>query len=273
MTFIKKLSSAWISQNSLLCIGLDPNIDFFPYPWYGKRDAIYDFCKTIVDITADIVCAFKLQIAYFAAVRAEDQLEEICLHIKHYYPHVPIILDAKRGDVITTGIQYAKEAFERYDVDAVTVNPYFGYDSVAPYLEWKTRGVIVLCKTSNTSSYDIQCSAMINNIPLYQYIATLVAKKWNIYGQCSLVMGATFPKEIACVRNIIGNMPLLIPGIGIQEGNLKETIISGKTRHGSGMIISSSRKILYPKLETCDVFTEKVRCTALKMRDAINKFR
>lgn len=270
MKFIDKLSIAWKLQNSLLCVGLDPDITKFPKQWKNKPYAIFNFCKSIIDVTANFACTFKLQIAYFSALRAEDQLEEICRYIHDYFPHIPIILDAKRGDINTTAVQYAKEAFERYNADAVTVNPYLGYDSIAPYLEWKNRGVIILCCTSNPSGSDLQC-LIVNGIPLYQYIAKLVAEKWNINNQCGLVVGATCPKALVYIRNIVGNMPLLVPGIGIQGGNIQEAVICGKTING-GMMINVSRAILYAHLYNNN-FPTSAKNIALKIRNQINQFR
>eukprot|EP01037_Dinobryon_pediforme_P033753 gene33753-39345_t len=202
VTFIDKLSAAWTSNDSLLCVGLDPDISKFPAEWKNQPDAILAFCKGIIDATADMACSFKPQIAYFAALRAEDQLEEICSYIRSRYSHIPIVLDAKRGDIGATAEQYAREAFERYGADAVTVSPYMGFDSVAPYLEWKDRGAIVLCRTSNAGGSDLQF-LKVDGVPLYQHVARLVADKWNTNGQCGLVVGATFPEELAQVRAII----------------------------------------------------------------------
>lgn len=272
MTFIEKLSAAWAANNSLLCVGLDPDVSRFPAELAGKPDAIYAFCKTVVDSTADLACSFKPQIAYFAALRAEGQLEEICRYIKATYPDIPVILDAKRGDIGATAEQYAREAFERYDADAVTVNPYMGFDSVAPYLEWKDRGAIVLCRTSNAGGSDLQFLD-VGGKPLYQHVAQLVADKWNTNGQCSLVVGATFPKELAQVRAVIGDMPLLVPGIGAQGGDIAATVQAGKTAVGTGMMINSSRAILYAQPAAGESAAAAVRRVALETRDAINAHR
>ncbi|MFZ6708186.1 orotidine-5'-phosphate decarboxylase [Undibacterium sp. TC9W] len=272
MTFIEKLSAAWTANNSLLCVGLDPDVSRFPAELAGKPDAIYAFCKTVVDATADLACSFKPQIAYFAALRAEDQLEEICSYIKTTYPNIPVILDAKRGDIGATAEQYAREAFERYDADAVTVNPYMGFDSVAPYLEWKDRGAIVLCRTSNAGGSDLQFLD-VGGKPLYQHVAQLVADKWNTNGQCALVVGATFPKELAQVRSVIGDMPLLVPGIGAQGGDIAATVQAGKTATGTGMMINSSRAILYAQPAAGESAADAVRRVALETRDAINLHR
>ncbi len=272
MTFIQKLSAAWASNNSLLCVGLDPDVSKLPAELAQQPDAIFTFCKAIIDATADLACSFKPQIAYFAAIRAEEQLEEICRYIKTTYPAIPIILDAKRGDIGATAEQYAREAFERYDADAVTVNPYMGFDSVAPYLEWKDRGAIVLCRTSNAGGSDLQF-LNVDGKPLYQHVAQLVAEKWNTNGQCSLVVGATFPQELAQVRGIIGDMPLLVPGIGAQGGDIAATVAAGKTADGNGMMINSSRAILYAKQVDGEHFSQSARRVALETRDAINACR
>nr|WP_277624034.1 orotidine-5'-phosphate decarboxylase [Undibacterium sp. TS12] len=272
VTFIEKLSSAWTTNNSLLCVGLDPDIKRFPAELAGNPDAIYTFCKTVIDATADLACSFKPQIAYFAALRAEDQLEEICRYIKTNYPGIPVILDAKRGDIGATAEQYAREAFERYDADAVTVNPYMGFDSVAPYLEWQDRGAIVLCRTSNAGGSDLQFLD-VGGKPLYQHVAQLVADKWNTNGQCALVVGATFPREVAQVRALIGDMPLLVPGVGAQGGDIAATVQAGKTAGGTGMMINSSRAILYPVLAAGESNVDAIRRVALETRDAINLYR
>ncbi|HJU70551.1 MAG TPA: orotidine-5'-phosphate decarboxylase [Paucimonas sp.] len=274
MTFTEQLSAAWATNNSLLCVGLDPDVAKFPAHLQQQPDAIFQFCKAIIDATADAACAFKPQIAYFAALRAEEQLEAICIYLRDNYPHLPIVLDAKRGDIGATAEQYAREAFERYGADAVTVNPYMGFDSVAPYLEWKERGAIVLCRTSNPGGSDLQF-LMVDGQPLYQHVARMVAEKWNVNGQCGLVVGATFPAELAQVRAIVGDMPLLVPGIGAQGGDIEATVTAGKTANGAGMMINSSRAILYarPDVQAGEDFAQAARRAALDTRDAINRFR
>jgi orotidine-5'-phosphate decarboxylase len=274
MTFINKLSDAWTAHNSLLCVGLDPDIAKFPGHLRNKPDSISTFCKAIIDATADIACAFKPQIAYFAALRAEDQLEEICAYLRKNYPQIPLVLDAKRGDIGATAEQYAREAYERYGADAVTVNPYMGFDSVAPYLEWKDRGVIILCRTSNPGGSDLQF-LNVDGKPLYQHVAQLVADKWNTNSQCGLVVGATFPDELAQVRKIVGDMPLLVPGIGAQGGDIQATVTAGKTANGTGMMINSSRAILYAKADenTGEDFARAARRVALETRNVINQYR
>jgi orotidine-5'-phosphate decarboxylase len=274
VTFIDKLASAWAANHSLLCVGLDPDIARFPAHLQREPDAIYRFCTAIVDATADVACAFKPQIAYFAALSAEDQLQAICSYIRQTYPHIPVVLDAKRGDIGATAEQYAREAYERYGADAVTVNPYMGFDSVAPYLEWKDRSAIVLCRTSNPGGSDLQF-LNVEGRPLYQHVAQLVADKWNTNGQCALVVGATFPAELAQVRTIVGDMPLLVPGIGAQGGDIEATMKAGKTAAGTGMMINSSRAILYatPNQQEGEDFAQAARRVALQTRDDINRFR
>lgn len=271
MTFITKLSAAWAANNSLLCVGLDPDVDRFPAELQDRPDAIFAFCKAIIDATADLACAFKPQIAYFAALGAEDQLQAICAYLREQHPAIPIVLDAKRGDIGATAEQYAREAFERYGADAVTVNPYMGSDSVAPYLEWKDRGAIILCRTSNPGGSDLQF-LNVDGKPLYQHVAKL-AQKWNSNGQCGLVVGATFPAELAEVRQIVGDMPLLVPGIGAQGGDIQASVEAGRTAKGTGMMINSSRAILYAKPKADEEFAAAARRVALETRDAINRYR
>jgi orotidine-5'-phosphate decarboxylase len=273
-TFTDKLSAAWAAHNSLLCVGLDPDLEKLPEQLRRQPDAIFAFCKEIIDATADLACAFKPQIAYFSALRAEEQLEAICTYLRAEYPHIPIILDAKRGDIGATAEQYAREAFERYGADAVTVNPYMGFDSIAPYLEWPERGVIILCRTSNPGGSDLQF-LNIDGKPLYQHVAHIVAEKWNVNGQCGLVVGATFPKELEQVRRIVGDMPLLVPGIGAQGGDIHATVNAGRTGDGTGMMINSSRAILYARIDETagENYAQAARRVALETRDAINCFR
>ena len=270
MTFIEKLSSAWAAQDSLLCVGLDPDAGKLPAHLQDKPDGILLFCKAIVDATADAACAFKPQIAYFAALRAEDQLEEICSYVRAAYPHIPLVLDAKRGDIGATAEQYAREAFERYRADAVTLNPYMGFDSIQPYLEWKDRGAIILCRTSNPGGSDLQFLT-VEGKPLYQHVASLVADKWNTNGQCGLVVGATFPQELKEVRKMVGDMPLLVPGIGAQGGDIAATVAAGCTSARTGMMINSSRAILYAKAneKAGEDFAQAARRVAMETRDAI----
>jgi orotidine-5'-phosphate decarboxylase len=272
VNFINKLSAAWAANDSLLCVGLDPDIARMPPSLQDQPDGIVTFCNAIMDATFDLACSFKPQIAYFAALGAERQLEAICRYAREKYPHIPLILDAKRGDIGATAHQYAREAFDRYGADAVTVNPYMGFDSVQPYMAWEERGVIVLCRTSNPGGSDLQF-LKVDGTPLYQHVARLVAEKWNRNGQCALVVGATFPQELAQVRAIVGDMPLLVPGIGAQGGDVAATVRAGKTAAGMGMMVNSSRAILYAAQEPGEDYTMAARRVALATRDEINLYR
>jgi orotidine-5'-phosphate decarboxylase len=267
-----KLSAAWARNDSLLCVGLDPDLARFPAGLGDEPDAIVRFCTAIIDATADLACAFKPQIAYFAALGAEPQLEKICDYLRQHYPHIPLILDAKRGDIGATAHQYAREAYDRYGADAVTLSPYMGFDSVEPYLEWSDRGQIILCRTSNAGGSDLQFLD-VGGQPLYQHVARLVAEKWNRNGQCALVVGATFPDELAQVRKIIGDMPLLVPGVGAQGGDVEATVRAGRTAGGTGMMINSSRAILYAAPQEGEDFAAAARRVARETRDEINRYR
>ncbi len=269
-TFTQQLQSAWASQGSMLCVGFDPDPKRLPLSLQGKPEGIYEFCREIADTTADLVCAFKPQFAYFASQRAEAQLEKLIKHLKDKYPHIPVILDSKRGDIGSTADHYALEAFDRYGADAVTVNPYMGFDTIEPYLKHAGKGVIVLCRTSNPGGSDLQfLNVAPDGEPLYLHVAKLAAQQWNSSGQISLVVGATFPEEIAKVRAIVGDMPLLIPGIGAQGGDIDATVSAGKiaNKPGTGMIINSSRAILYAS-SGAD-FSQAARAVAVSTRDAL----
>jgi orotidine-5'-phosphate decarboxylase len=273
-TFIRKLEAAWRANDSLLCVGLDPDLKRFPAHLAGRPRAIAEFCRAIVDATADLVCAFKPQIAYFHAERAEDQLEEVITYIHDRYPAIPVILDAKRGDIGSTAEQYAREAFERYNAEAVTVSPFLGHDSISPYTVYKERGVIILCRTSNPGGSDMQfldVEGPGGRERLYQRIARTVASQWNGNGNCALVVGATFPNELAEVRRIVGDLPLLVPGIGAQGGDIAATVAAGRDRTGAGLIINSGRAILYASGGTD--FAAAARAAAVETRDAINAHR
>ena len=270
MTFTQALAAAWQKNNSLLCVGLDPDSEKFPAHLKGRPDAIFEFCKSIADATADLVCCFKPQIAYFAANGAEDQLKALIAHIHVNHPGIPVILDAKRGDIGSTAEQYAKEIFERYGADAITANPYMGKDSVDPYLAYADKGVILLCRTSNPGGSDLQFLD-VGGKKLCEHVAELVATKWNTTGQCALVVGATFPGEIARVREIVGDLPLLVPGIGAQGGDVEATLQAGRTAAGTGLIINNSRAILYAGKG--EDYAQAARQAAQVSRDLINRYR
>ena len=274
MTFLEQLKGAERQNGSLLCVGLDPEPNKFPAGMKGDASKIYDFCAQIVDATADLAIAFKPQIAYFAAHRAEDQLEKLMAHMRRNAPHVPVILDAKRGDIGSTAEQYAKEAFERYDADAVTLSPFMGFDSVQPYLKYHGKGAFLLCRTSNPGGDDLQNQrlASVEGQPLlYEHIAKLAQGPWNLNGQLGLVVGATYPAEIERVRSLAPTLPLLIPGVGAQGGDAVATIKAGyRQSHGAttgAVIVSSSRAILYAS--SGSTFAQAARQEALRTRDLL----
>ncbi len=249
MSFRAQLARAEQVNRSLLCVGLDPDPARFPGAMKNDPAQIYDFCAAIVDATRDLVIAYKPQIAYFAAHRAEAQLERVIAYIHESAPDVPVILDAKRGDMGSTAEQYAKEVFDRYRADAVTLSPFLGIDSIEPYLRHEGKGVILLCRTSNPGGADLQDLRLASGETLYERIATLAAGAWNRDGEIGLVVGATFPAEIARVRELAPTLPLLIPGIGAQGGDPAATVRAGWRGDASGttapIIVSSSRAVLY----------------------------
>ncbi len=276
MTFITTLKRRWAASGSLLCVGIDPEPGRYPAGLADDPDRVFAFGKAIVDATAEFACAFKPQIAHFAAQGAEDALERLIAHIHAAHPGIPVILDAKRGDIGSTARHYAAEAFDRFRADAVTANPYLGGDSLAPYLERADRGVVVLCRTSNPGAADLQdllvADASGGTRPLYQRVAEKAARDWNAYGNVALVVGATWPGQLGEVRTIVGpSMPLLVPGIGAQGGDLDAVLRQGLNAEGTGLIISSSRAILYAS-SGADFAVAAARA-ARETRDAINRLR
>ncbi len=242
--FRRRLRDAWTAAGTMLCVGLDPDPARYPEPLADHPDRVFEFCRRIVDATADHCCAFKPQIAYFAAQRAEDALERLCDHILRRHPRHVLVLDAKRGDIGPTAVQYASEAFERYGAHCVTVNPYLGTDSLEPYLAWGDRGVFVLCRTSNPGGDDLQ-ALLVDGRPLFEHVADLAVSDWDAHGQVGLVVGATYPAELAAVRRMVGDLPLLVPGVGAQGGDAAATLAAGTTAGGTGMLVNSSRAVLY----------------------------
>ena len=276
MNFISKLKKRWDSADSLLCVGLDPQIDRIPEVLRSKHSPYFEFCKEIVDATHEFVCAFKPQAAYFSAVGAEKELEELISYIKNVYPEIPVILDAKRGDIGSTAALYAQEAYQRYGADAVTVNPYLGFESIEPYMNYSDKGIVVLCRTSNAGSDWLQKSET-DSIPVYQRVAQQVAE-WNEAEQFILVTGATYPEELGRVRQIVGDMPLLVPGIGAQGGDIEAVLKNGLNKESTGLIISSSREILYAheKVEHLVDISQGLtasRQVAIDTMNSINEYR
>ncbi len=275
MNFIEMLNRAERLNDSLLCVGLDPEPAKFPGAWQGDAGRIFDFCSAIVDVTKDLVIAFKPQIAYFAAQRAEDQLERLMAHIKRVAPHVPVILDAKRGDIGSTAEQYAREAYMRYQADAVTLSPFMGFDSIAPYLRYPDKGAILLCRTSNAGGSDLQ-NQRLADVPsqprLYEHLARLAQTDWNRNGQLGLVVGATYPADIERVRELAPNLPLLIPGVGAQGGDARATVLAGWRGRGGEttgpVIVNSSRQVLYASAD--EDFASAARAVAMRTRAELN---
>ena len=265
--FIRQLQDSWARSDSLVCVGLDPEIERFPSALAQHASPIFQFNRAIIDATADLVCAYKPQFAHYAACEAEDQLERTIEYIHRSHPGVPVILDSKRGDVGNTAERYAIEAFERYGADAVTVNPYLGGDALEPFLKHEDKGVIVLCRTSNPGARELQ-DLEVDGRKLYHRVAELAARRWNSRGNCLLVVGATYPRELAEVREITGNMPFLVPGVGAQGGDVDQAVRNGQTPDGTGLIISSSRSILYAS--SGEDFAAAARKATMTLREQIN---
>ena len=278
MNFRQHIGLLQAAQGSMLCVGLDPEPARFPPPWRDDSTRLFDFCAAIVDATHDLVVAFKPQIAYFAAQGAEDQLERLIQHIHRVAPAVPVILDAKRGDIGATAEQYAREAFVRYRADAVTLSPFMGSDSLEPYMRHDGKGLIVLCRTSNPGGGELQAQALApladgsDGGLLYEHIARQAAGPWNRGGQIGLVVGATYPRELARVRELAPTLPLLIPGIGAQGGDAAATVRAGWRADGP-IIVSSSRAVLYADAaaQSIDAAMAAARQVALATRAELQR--
>ena len=296
-SFTHTLRQRWQAADSMLCVGLDPDPARIPAHLGTGPEAIDRFCRDIIAATADTVCAFKPQIAYFAAQGAEDVLAGLIAHIHAKHPGIPVILDAKRGDIGSTARQYGVEAFDRFKADALTLSPFMGFDSIEPYFEWAGRGLILLCRTSNPGGNDLQALSVLpagnaTGIPpgaqsprqsasdtasgaqpekLYEHLARLAAGPWNVNGELGLVVGATFPDELARVRALAPRLPLLVPGVGAQGGDVNATVRAGLDADGYGLVINSSRAILYAG-KGID-FADQARKAAVATRDAIRAAR
>jgi orotidine-5'-phosphate decarboxylase len=272
MTFLEKLEAAVAKNNSLLCVGLDPDMDKMPVPLRDGESPYFLFNKAIIDATADLVCAFKPNSAFYEALGSNgiEELKLTCDYINQTYPDIPIILDFKRADIGNTNQKYAEFAFEYLGVDAITVQPYFGQDAVQPFLDYKDKGIIIMCKNSNPGSGEFQ-DLEVDGKKLYLQVAKNVATKWNANGNCLLVVGATFPDELKEVRQVVGDMTLLVPGIGAQGGDVEKTVKAGLNSQGKGMIINSSRGILYAS--SGEDYADFARAKAIETQDEINKYR
>ena len=275
MEFMQALRQRWSNADSLVCVGLDPEPAKFPARFGSDPDAVFAFCRAIVDATAGHACAFKPQIAHFAALGAEDALTRLIAHIHAAHPGIPVILDAKRGDIGSTARHYAAEAFDRYTADAVTANPYLGRDSVQPFLDRADRGVVILCRTSNPGAADLQDlpvqAAGGTQRPLYQHVAETIARDWNGHGNCALVVGATWPEQLREVRAIVGDMPFLVPGVGAQGGDVEAVVRNARTADGTGLMVSSSRAILYASQG--DDFADAAAAAAQALKEQVNRYR
>ena len=270
MTFMEMLESAWKKSGSLLCVGLDPDVEKIPEFLHGEKNPLFQFNKAIIDATRDRVCAYKPQAAYYAGLSADEDLKMTIDYIHETAPGIPVILDAKRGDIGATTKMYVKEAFERYQADAVTVNPYMGMDAAKPFLDRAEKGVIVLCRTSNPGAKEFQ-ELDVAGEPLYMRVARQVSTVWNFNGNVMLVAGATFPEELGRIRRIIGDTPLLVPGVGAQGGDVKAVLENGKTADGTGLVINSSRGIIYAS--SGRDFAEASGEAARKLNETINSYR
>jgi orotidine-5'-phosphate decarboxylase len=259
------VETAAVRNRSRLCVGLDPEPARFPARFADLEDAIFQFNQAIIDATADLVCAYKPQIAHYSAVAAEQDLTRTIEYI-HETTEVPVILDAKRGDIGSTAEMYARELFDRYGADAATVNPYLGLDAMKPYLDRADRGVLILCSTSYPGGGDLQNLSLASGRTLYEEVAYQALQRWNYNNNVLLVVGATRPQELARIREIVGKMPLLLPGVGVQGADLREMV---KSAGGGGMIVNASRAVIYAG--DGEDFADRARATAVQIRDAINQ--
>lgn len=268
--FITNLKASWDKKNSLVCVGLDTDLEKIPEHLKTHEKPAFEFNKAIIDATVDFVSTFKLQYAFYAGQDIVDQLIESVKYIKENYPEVPVILDAKRNDIGNTAAMYVKEVFDIIGADAVTITPYLGGDSLEPFLEQKDKGIIILCRTSNPGARDLQ-DLEVEGKKLYQIVAEKTVKEWNKNGNCLLVVGATYPEELKKIRQIVGDIPFLMPGIGAQGGEVKAAVENGKDSNGQGMIIHSARVIIYASSDRD--FAESSAKKAKELRDKINKYR
>jgi orotidine-5'-phosphate decarboxylase len=267
MTFIEKLLASSRNNQSLLCVGLDPDLKLMP------RMDVFRFNREIVDATSDLVCAYKPNLAFYEAlgIKGLMALEKTLAHVPR---NIPVIGDAKRGDIASSSEAYARAIFDNFGFDAVTVNPYLGYDSIAPFIAYPEKGVFILCKTSNAGAADFQESLYVEEgksgsvRPLYEIVAEK-ANTWNKHGNIGLVVGATYPQQLKKIRELCPELPLLIPGIGAQGGDIESVVNYGVDARGEKAIINSSRQIIYASKGRD--FAEAARVEALKLRNRINQ--
>jgi orotidine-5'-phosphate decarboxylase len=266
--FTDKLNQAATRADSLLCVGLDPDHRKLP-PKLGQ----FSFNRAIIDATADLVCAFKPNPAFYEALGAPgvQALKDTCDYIQHEYPHIPIIVDAKRGDIGNTNDGYIEYVFDYLGADAVTLPPYMGGESFRNFLERRDKGIIILCRTSNPGAGEFQ-DLRINNEPLYLHVARQAAEAWNTHDNIALVVGSTYPRELRQIRDLVGpSMPILVPGTGAQGGDLAASLQAGLNQHGLGLVINASRSVIFAHADSH--FAAAARIAASKLRDEINAFR
>lgn len=266
LSFSDRLQHAWKTTNSLVCVGLDPDVAKIPARFAKLPQPILEFNKEIIDATHDLVCAYKPQIAFYSAAGAEKELELTVQYIRERAPHAIVILDSKRGDVGNTATAYATEAFDRYKADAVTINPYMGEDSVRPFIKDAAHAAIVLCRTSNSGARDFQ-DLLVEGKPLYQHVAARAAREWNQLKNILLVVGATYPEEMSMLRKAHPEITFLVPGIGAQGGDLKATLDNGLDANQRGLLISSSRQIIFAGDQAA------IRKATATLREEINLLR
>ncbi len=270
MDFKSKLNKSWGASNSLLCVGLDPDISKLPKHLLKNKQPFFEFNKAIIEATADLVCAFKPNSAMYEALGANgiEQLRKTCEYIKRHYPDIPIILDYKRGDIGNTNEYYAKFAFDYLGVDAITIAPYMGRVANEPFLQYKNKGIIVLCRTSNPGAGEFQ-DLEVKGKKLYQVVAEEVMSNWNKNNNCLLVVGSPYPDELAAIRKALGDDAIfLVPGLGTQGGEVEATVKAGINSRGTGVIINSSREIIYSSKNKD--FAVAARKKAQDLRDKIN---
>ncbi len=270
MDIHQRLSAAWRTQNSLLCVGIDPDLDRLPASVRSSSEPFLAFAREIITATAPHCAAFKPQFAHFAGQGRVPELRAICAFIREAFPDHILILDAKRGDIGSTADFYAKEAFEWFGADIVTVNPYMGGDTLKPFTKNPSRGIFVLCKTSNSGSAELQ-NLEVGDRRLFEIVAERASNQWNARRNVGLVVGATYPAELASVRAVAPTLPLLIPGIGAQGGDLEATLAAALTPDGTGVLINASRSIIYAA--PGPDFAEHAAEAARQLNDQINALR
>lgn len=272
--FRQMLEAQW-ERGNFVCVGLDSELAKIPEAARRPPDiasSLIFFNCAIVDATHDLVCAYKPNVAFYEAHGEPGwlALAETIEHIHMVAPDVPVILDAKRADIGNTNVGYAKMAFGLLGADAITVHPYLGAEALKPFLDRAYKGIIVLCRTSNPGAGEFQ-DLLVDGVPLFRMVAISVATKWNKNNNCALVVGATYPMELGAVRADVGDMPILIPGIGAQGGDVEATVKAGQDSRGRGMIVNSSRGIIFAS-GGAD-FAEAARNETIKLRDQINQYR